>query len=200
MNYTLKITDQYSLEGAERAEIAENPWNTPYSPETYFRGVFVKERGFLFSLVCKEKNPRITMFRDGEDIWNDSCMELFLNCDPEAGDEYLNFEINAAGASLIGIGVDGSDERRHFSTRVKPGIKTMVRDEEWEIELFIPVETICEYYGKELSFSEGSVLKGNAFKCGDETEIPHFLAWSRIHTPEPNFHVPNCFGTFTLAK
>ena len=78
MNYTIKIQDSFSLENAAVGKLENNPWNKPYAPETEFCGVYVKDRGFLFRLTCKEQNPRITYFNPGDEVCEDSCLELFL--------------------------------------------------------------------------------------------------------------------------
>ena len=122
MNYTIKIQDSFSLENAPVGKLENNPWNKPYAPETEFRGVYVKDRGFLFRLTCKEQNPRITYFNPGDEVCEDSCLELFLNFDPSQGDSYINFEMNAGGAYLFGIGPDRY-ERKTLATEVMPEIK-----------------------------------------------------------------------------
>lgn len=34
---------------------------------------------------------------------------------------------------------------------------------------------------------------GNFYKCGDELPQPHFISWSPIGHPTPNFHLPAFF-------
>ena len=41
-------------------------------------------------------------------------------------------------------------------------------------------------------------LRANFYKCGDETAHPHFLSWSPIGTPSPDFHRPEFFGELIL--
>lgn len=40
----------------------------------------------------------------------------------------------------------------------------------------------------------GTSWRGNLYKCGDGLEQPHYLSWSAIDTPKPDFHVPEFFG------
>ena len=75
--------------------------------------------------------------------------------------------------------------------------KPEILKDRWEVTIFIPNETIAAVYGVS-EFPEGYTLKGNVYKCGDETEIPHFLTWNPVHTEEPDFHRPEYFGDFTL--
>ena len=37
-------------------------------------------------------------------------------------------------------------------------------------------------------------IRANFYKCGDKTAHPHYLSWSPIDTPKPDFHRPEFFG------
>ena len=41
-------------------------------------------------------------------------------------------------------------------------------------------------------------IEANLYKCGDKCDQPHFLSWSPIGLPSPNFHCPEFFGTIEL--
>ncbi|MDA0991466.1 MAG: carbohydrate-binding family 9-like protein, partial [Verrucomicrobia bacterium] len=45
----------------------------------------------------------------------------------------------------------------------------------------------------------GVSWRSNLYKCGDATSHPHWLTWSPIDRPKPDFHVPDQFGTLTFA-
>ncbi len=65
----------------------------------------------------------------------------------------------------------------------------------WDIAIFIPFEL--------LGFGKGEVpasLKGNLYKCADMSAHPHYVSWSPIGTPRPDFHCPEYFGTFILEN
>ncbi len=47
-------------------------------------------------------------------------------------------------------------------------------------------------YGRDIS--PGHRAAANFYKCGDETAVPHYGAWSPIDTPQPDFHRPEFFG------
>jgi hypothetical protein len=198
MNYSLITETKPTLERAPTAPIALNPWNISYTPETDFCGVYVKGQGFLFRLSCKETNPRITYSGAGGEVCEDSCLELFLNFAPESSANYINFEMNAGGAYLFGIGPD-RDNRVDLQTAVMPTVEPKIETDHWEVTLFIPLETVEEAYGP-IDFVPGTRFVGNAYKCGDLTEIPHFLTWNPVKAAEPDFHRPECFGSFTIAE
>jgi hypothetical protein len=39
----------------------------------------------------------------------------------------------------------------------------------------------------------------NLYKCGDKCDTPHFLSWSPIGLPQPDFHCPDFFGEIVLG-
>ena len=41
-------------------------------------------------------------------------------------------------------------------------------------------------------------MKGNFYKCGDDTKYPHFGCWNEVVWEEPDFHRPECFGDLIL--
>ena len=41
-------------------------------------------------------------------------------------------------------------------------------------------------------------IRANFYKCGDKTAHPHYLSWSPIDTPKPDFHRPDFFGELLL--
>ena len=43
-------------------------------------------------------------------------------------------------------------------------------------------------------------ILGNFYKCADETMNPHFVSWSPIDLPEPNFHCPEFFGNIHFGE
>ena len=198
MIYNIKTVNDFSLDQAEKGNICLNPWNCPYAPTTEFSGVYIKDKGFYFRFVCQEKNPRITYFNPGDNVYEDSCMELFMNFNPEASNNYINFELNAGGAYLFGVGPDRHG-RKTLSASVMPEICPQVFEDHWQITLFIPLQTIEEVFGK-IDIKPGYRMVGNAYKCGDNTAIPHYLTWNPVVAKEPDFHRPECFGTFVIQE
>ena len=59
----------------------------------------------------------------------------------------------------------------------------------WNLIVVIPLKLM----GLDPSNLPEKIL-GNFYKCADETMNPHFVSWSPIDLPEPNFHCPEFFG------
>ena len=196
MNYQLIRGDAITLESAEKAYISDIPWGSEYTPTSFFQGVFVENEGFLFKLTAMEQNPTVTMEGFAPAVSLDSCLEIFLNFDPEHTDNYINFEMNPKGAYLFGVGPD-----RYGRTLLKademPTVKGEIAQDSWSVTLFIPFKAIEAVYGK-LNFTTGYKLRGNAYKCGGKAPVPHHLTWSPVQRTQRDFHKPACFGTFEI--
>ncbi|OGD14172.1 MAG: hypothetical protein A2V76_07625 [Candidatus Aminicenantes bacterium RBG_16_63_14] len=159
-------------------------------------------RGFLhvrFRVGEKRVRVKYTKFQDP--VYKDSCVEFFIDAFPESRQGYINFETNAAGALLAAFGPDRSrreplwpEDLAGFD--VVSSIPGPIDGEhgaaEWTLEYRIPLALFRKIYGQEVR--PGHRAAANFYKCGDETEVPHYGAWSRVETPAPDFHRPEFFG------
>ena len=60
---------------------------------------------------------------------------------------------------------------------------------------------LMQKYVPEFRAMPGTVIRANAFKCGDDCEEPHFGTLFPIDprkVPEPAFHVPQYFGEWRI--
>ena len=153
-----------------------------------------------------EKNIRVVTHQSNGPVWEDSCVEFFFNPAPALDSRYLNFEINAEGIMLLGLGA-GRDNRKQLDFDPKTfEIKAQVplhgsaewRGASFTVSFVIPVSFLETIYGS-LDFQTGAVLAGNFQKCGDKTANPHFGCWNPIEIPVPDFHRPEWFGTIVIA-
>ncbi|MBQ3074831.1 MAG: hypothetical protein IJC26_02075 [Clostridia bacterium] len=196
MNYKIIRGKKSELDTAEQAYIADVPWGSEYTPTSYFQGIFVENEGFLFKLTALESDPTVTMEGFAPAVSMDSCLEIFLNFDPEHTDTYINFEMNPKGAYLFGIGPDRYG-RKILEGDVMPTVQGEILEKSWSVTLFIPLASIEQVYGK-LDFIPGYQIKGNAFKCGGNAPVPHHLTWAPVQRTERDFHKPACFGTLEI--
>ena len=133
--------------------------------------------------------------------WEDSCVEVFIQ-DPD-GAPYYNFEINALGKVLACKG----PERHNRTPRPAEEMEQILRftqmeggplEQEgihtWRVGVVIPFRLL----GIDPERLPRSI-KANFYKCGDKTAHPHFLSWSPVETPKPDFHRPEFFGELILG-
>ncbi|NEW84426.1 MAG: hypothetical protein GZ094_18955 [Mariniphaga sp.] len=143
----------------------------------------------LVRAVCRE---------DQEPVWQDSCVEFFV----KQGDFYRNFEFNCLGVCLSALGTDRNSRTRLEEASLAqilrfPSLNVESLPNEsvlsnWSLTVAIPLELI--------GLNPGSQFMANFYKCGDKTIEPHYVSWSAIATPAPDFHQPAFFAQVELAK
>jgi hypothetical protein len=145
-----------------------------------------------------------------DEVWKDSCVELFVQ--PRADKGYFNFEFNCGGAHLCSYITnpertpDGFKEfvklpasigktiqvRSSLPPTVEPELKDPVV---WTLTFYVPF-TLFEAYLGQLGPVSGQVWRGNLHKCADACSHPHWATWSPVDAL--NFHRPSCFGTLQM--
>lgn len=123
---------------------------------------------------------------------SDSCLEFFF-C-PVSGDQrYFNIECNPNGCLYIGMGFNRYDLVRLIQ-KEKLVVPVAERfDGGWTLEYSIPYRFIRQFF-PEFKADSGVKIRGNFFKCGDETVKPHYITWNRIEIENPDFHRSDFFG------
>lgn len=176
------------------AKVDKYPWGGDYRPQTEAWLSFAEGMGFHVKMRCYENEVRAEYHNPDEAVYQDSCMECFLNFYPEDSGVYLNFEVNANGVMLCQMGEDKC--HRTFIREMgyqQPEVRVDKTKEYWEIEYVIPLTLIENIYGK-CEFPVSHTIKGNFYKCGDLTHTPHYGCWNPIEFAKPNFHLPEFFG------
>jgi hypothetical protein len=64
----------------------------------------------------------------------------------------------------------------------------------WSVAYRIPL-ALLEKYCRVIAPAPQAAWRVNFYKCADNTSHPHWLTWSPVALPEPNFHHPRSFGT-----
>lgn len=170
------------------------------SPQTFFKVWFQPAYGFHVEMTSCEL-PEPCRYHNADDpVYKDSCLEFFVDFFPEMHKGYINFEINAAGAMLCMFGK--SRENRLYVSAItdqRPAVKTVFAEDHWTAALFIPLSFINDIYGSK-DFKPGQRLRGNVYKCGDETSRPHWGSWNWLGEDPIDFHQPETFGDFILES
>ncbi len=186
-------SDFYKLESYHwEAEI-------PYRPDTYCKIGVVNDE-LVALLKCYESSPKAVYINRDDPIFLDSCLEFFV-APVENRSEYINIETNANGAYLCEFG-KGKPERCFSKelTDVSPNVEAFSSKDEkgsfWGVKVRLTKDFISALYKtdkKNIMFTE---IKANFYKCGDECETPHYLAFSPVTALPPGFHNPECFASF----
>ncbi len=138
---------------------------------------------------------------DGGEVWNDSCVETFIDFGDSEG-AYYNIEVNCIGTLLMTCrrGRDrdvcpapaevlGSIVRRTSLPRKPFGERKL--GEPWTLELDIPATA---FFRSRISDFSGVKARANFYKCGDGLSRQHFLAWQPVRSLQPDFHRPQDFA------
>ena len=122
-NETLQALSYHLDRECNRITLKEINWpdRYPYRPATYFRMAYNEQYIFL-KFDVYENEFRATEIRDCGHVWEDSCVELFLQL--QDGDGYYNIEINAIGTILCAYGT-GRKTRSLMPTEIST---TILRD------------------------------------------------------------------------
>lgn len=187
--------------------ILENrhPDASDYHPKVEFRLQY-DEKGFYGLYEVTDRAIRCARTKFNSSVCDDSCMEFFIQ---PAGDHgYVNFEVNACAVMLAMHIIDpqrmprGFKDYRYLTEAEVSGMKFFHTlpdhlDEEittettYRLGWFIPFDLFKQVMGIDAP-KTGDVWKGNVYKCGDKTSLPHHISWTEIG--ELNFHTPQYFG------
>ena len=134
---------------------------------------------------------------DGAQVFEDSCVEFFMR---KAGEmSYINFEFNCIGTCYAERHRTRTDSTpltaeeyrsiRRYTTLQREAFEEKKGIHSWSLTVAIPF-ILMGLSGEKLP----EKIFGNFYKCADKTENPHYVTWSPILLPKPNYHCPNFFG------
>ncbi len=170
-------------------------------PKTQVKVAYDDEAIYVFFRV-EDRYVRAVRTRNQDPVYKDSAVEFFFS--PEGDQGYFNLEMNCGGTMLFHhqiksgksvVKIEDADiaevEVVHSLPKtVEPEMKEPVT---WTVAYRIPFSVLKKY----ADFKEpepGTVWRANFYKIGDETSHPHWLTWSPVNFPKPNFHMPEYFG------
>ena len=134
------------------------------------------KQGLHVRMTAYESAVRATRTADNSDVWRDSCMEFFFNLAPDKTKNYVNIEINALGAMLLGWGDNKTCRFQDFDKsayQLQPSLRLSDPVPCWQLDYVIPFVDMERFFGS-IKPGAGMTFLGNFYKCGDETGAPHF--------------------------
>lgn len=145
-----------------------------------------------------EENVRAEVVDPMGQTCQDSCLEFFFRPDPKDM-RYFNIEFNPNGCPFLGFGscFDNLIRLHPLEERFHPEINRT--EDGWEIFYTVPFSFIKQFFPR-FSPAAGKIFLANFYKCGDRTEIPHYLSWCPPAARPHGFHCPECFGTLIFGE
>jgi len=196
MEYIVKRVDTPDWSCVEAVELAHTGWVEPAPIRAWAQLCHDGTR--LYVRMEAEENPiRATLTGKLDPICNDSCLEFFFA--PDAGDSrYFNFEFNPLAALNLGFGGARPTRVRQIVKQPEDLFRAeaYTTAEGWGICYQVPAEFIRRYFPQ---FGLSGTAACNFYKCGDQTQRPHFLSWAPITSCTPDFHRRQDFGLLRFA-
>ena len=188
-------------ENVESKAIDTVNWSDyPYRPLVNFRFAH-SDKALAVMFEVEEEHLRAVTLNDNGPVWEYSCVEFFVK-DP-VGEGYFNFEINCVGTTLAAKRRSRNEAQmftpeqlervRRFGSLPHEVIDSVGEGQRWWLVEVISFEVLGLEGAPER-------LAANFYKCGDGCHKVHFLSWSPIALPAPNFHCPDFFGEVLLSK
>lgn len=168
-----------------------------YHPKTEL-SVCYNSHGFHAHFDVCEANPLARRTKHFELVNNDSCVEWFVNFAPEICNRYFNFEVNSLGVMNVAFRTNRYDPVKLTEEDVKAlNITARVLENYWSVDFTVPFELIKKYIDG-YEFKTDTYILANAFKCGDETELPHYGCWNMTDPQQLDFHKPEYFARMNI--
>ena len=150
--------------------------------------------------VCVQKEPLVVGTEPRTDkktlgLWDRDVCEIFLAPDPANASHYYEFEAAPTG-EWVDLGITFTAGSRETDWDYVSGFTTAAK---------LDGETL--YVGMRIPWSatiprpqSGDIWGVNLFRCVGPESPDRYLAWQPTWTPEPNFHVPEKFGTLRFLS
>jgi hypothetical protein len=174
-----------------------------YKPEISFSMAYT-DHEILIKFYVTEDYFKAEKTVPNQMVCEDSCVEAFFS--PEEDGIYYNLEFNGIGTCLFGSGtsrenIRKSDPKLINSIRKKSSAgRDPVPERKgkftWTLTLAIPFGV---FFLHKITSLKGKSFRANFYKCGDKLTTPHYVTWSPVKTPRPDFHRPEYFGLLKFS-
>lgn len=179
--------------------MGEKPEHLPLSQ---FKIAYDAEALYVIFRVQDRYVRAVTTQHQLGEVWKDSCVEFFFTPgnDPAIGHFYL--EMNCGGTMLFRFhgptGVVTIPESDYSQLNIAHSMPEIVDPEiaqtvTWTLEYRLPVHVLKKYCPVTVP-ATGVIWRANFYKCADGSSHPHWLTWSPVLLPKPDFHRPEFFG------
>jgi hypothetical protein len=217
-------SEKYEVVRAGKELVLESGWDGPgwntvrplslelfmgekpeHRPRTEAKAAY-DNRKIYVAFRVEDRYVRAVAEKNQDSVCCDSCAEFFFTPNSDIDTGYFNLEMNCGGTLLlynqtsrsqIGRTVVAEADCRcieiyhQLPKRIDPEIADPVT---WMVAYAIPFEML-EKYSRVTRPGPGVSWRANFYKCADHTSHPHWLTWSKVDNPRPDFHLPEFFGT-----
>ena len=176
-----------------------------FQPIVKAKMMYDKDNLYLIYKV-EDKHVRIQNTKFNSSVSTDACVEFFFSPDMEWPLRYFNLEINAGGTGLMAYHKDG--KRINLKEEDFKGVqiahtlpkyleKEIAEPVTWYLEVKLPLDMLRKY-ATITQPKKGITWKANFYKTSSRSANPHYITWSEVKNPKPQFHLPQFFGNITF--
>jgi alpha-galactosidase len=127
-----------------------------------------------------------------DELWDRDVAEVFLQPDPSRIRSYREFEVSPNGMWIdLDIFPGGRSD-------LKSGMRRSVWLDKsahlWTAELAVPMQALTAHFNP-----KATAWRVNFYRV-EGRDLRTYLAWQPTNTPEPNFHMPDAFGTLSFES
>jgi len=184
---------------------------TKFVPKTQAKLAY--DDNYLYVIFrSKDRYIKAVETKNHGKVWEDSCVEFFVTPDGDISKGYFNFEINCIGTILcyhqirLDVEAVAVPSEELAAMKITPSlVKGAPIDPEiatpltWTMEYRVPFK-LLEKYHNVIKPAPGVKWRANFYKCAEANSNPHWLTWSRVMNPTPQFHLPEYFGTLEFVE
>jgi hypothetical protein len=175
-----------------------------FHPKVQAKMVYDKDNLYVIFRV-EDKYVKSITDRNNGPVYRDSAVEFFFSSDVENPNLYFNIESNCGGKVLfhhnnptdrsLNKRLTDEDIARLEIAHSMPAIvdPEITGEVTWTIEYKVPI-ALLQKYSPVTTPAKGVEWRANFYKIAEITSNPHYITWSKIDRPRPNFHVPENFG------
>ena len=175
-----------------------------FKPKVQAKMVYDKDNLYVIFRV-EDKYVKSLTDRNNGPVYRDSAVEFFFAPDVENSNLYFNIEANCGGKVLFhhnnptdrskNIRLTDEDIALIEIAHSMPAIvDPEITDEvTWTLEYKVPLALLKKHSPVTMP-AKGVEWRANFYKIAEITSNPHYITWSKIDSPRPNFHVPVNFG------
>lgn len=198
--------DKPAWKNAPAVELTHYMGDKPaHFPQTQAKVLYDDQALYVIFRV-EDRYVRAVARQHDNPVCLDSCVEFFFvpGMDVEKG--YFNLEMNCGGTMLFhfqmvprkdSVPLSDADLARMKVAHTMPKNvdPEVTAPTTWVVEYRLPLEILTKYCSELHKPAPGVTWRANFYKCADNTSHPHWLTWSKVENPHPDFHLPRFFGT-----
>jgi len=141
-------------------------------------------------LVVSEKPQHLTKTMG---LWDRDVCEIFIAPDPHVIERYLEFEAAPTG-EWLDVAIHWTAEKRESDWQFNSHMTTAARVENDRVTIAMRIPWNHWIHEPQ----KGERWRMNLFRCVGKDPNRGYLAWQPTRTPQPNFHVPQVFGSLVF--